>query len=208
MKQIDSELKGMFVTQLCDMQLKAKDLKSTGAKSYLVEGDIGDSESDRAESSDSKSALTIEAMLNEFEIVEKPVKTPSNQSWVLDSGATSHISNDRESFSELKPELSATNVLTASGTKMPTSGSGCISIPGNKIISDVLYVPSVTKNLLSIGKLTDKGHTVVFNSKSCLILDKRNLSKVLLRGYRDPATILYRIDFPKINAGYRQQATT
>lgn len=86
MKGINNELKNMIVNQLCDLHSKAKDLKGpTTPKSYMAtEGtDLGDSNSNKGESSESKSALTIEVMLSELE----PTRS---QSWVLDSGASVH----------------------------------------------------------------------------------------------------------------------
>lgn len=168
------------------MQQKARELKTQTQQSYLADlRDIGDSESDRGENIDSKSALSIETLLSEFELVDKPASPESTQ-WILDSGATAHISRDRESFSQLDTKSPVANVVTASGAKIPASGTGCISIAKNKAISEVLYVPSVTKNLMSIGKLTDKGHIVVFNSRHCYVMDRINPSTVFLKGYRDP----------------------
>lgn len=36
-----------------------------------------------------------------------------------------------------------------------------------KHVQDVLYVPNVHKNLLSIGKIIDKGCLIVFRSQNC-----------------------------------------
>lgn len=66
-------------------------------------------------------------------------------------------------------------MLTTNGTEMPTAGAGCIKLADNKTISDVLYVPSVTRNLLSVGKLADQGHTILFDSKHCYVFDSTNV---------------------------------
>lgn len=133
-KSIEHEVKAMSPAQLRDMQLKARELKNPTQKSFLADhGDIGDSRSDRGDNGDSKLALSIEALLSEFELVEKPIPQ-NNTQWILYSGATSHISKDKEYFLELSSQSPVTNVITPSGTKMPASGSGCISISKNKAI--------------------------------------------------------------------------
>jgi hypothetical protein len=42
---------------------------------------------------------------------------------------------------------------------------------GLKLISDVLYVPEINQNLLSVGQLLEKGYKVLFEDKFYLIND-------------------------------------
>ncbi|XP_012453619.1 uncharacterized protein LOC105775676 [Gossypium raimondii] len=42
---------------------------------------------------------------------------------------------------------------------------------GNKVISNVLLVPEINRNLLSIAQLLEKGYSVVFKDKQCQIAD-------------------------------------
>lgn len=98
-------------------------------------------------------------MLSQFEMIETLGNSSKMQSWVLDSGAASHISHDQESFSKLDSMSTASNVFIGSESKMLMLGTGCIKIARNKVISDVLYVLSVTNNLLSIRKLPNSGHS-------------------------------------------------
>ena len=39
-----------------------------------------------------------------------------------------------------------------------------------RFIFDVLYVPQIVQNLLSVCQLLDKGYRVTFNAKKCLII--------------------------------------
>lgn len=48
-----------------------------------------------------------------------------------------------------------------------------------RLISDVLNVPKIDQNLLSVGQLVEKGYKVLFEDKSCLIKD--SLDKELFR---------------------------
>ena len=53
-------------------------------------------------------------------------------------------------------------------------GKGTIAIKssaGIKLISDVLLVPKIDRNLLSVGQLLEKGYSVVFKNNICVITD-------------------------------------
>ena len=52
-----------------------------------------------------------------------------------------------------------------------------------KYISDVLYVPDIDQNLLSVGQLMKKGFKVIFEDKWCLIKDNigNNVFKVKMK---------------------------
>jgi Glu-tRNA(Gln) amidotransferase subunit E-like FAD-binding protein len=47
-------------------------------------------------------------------------------------------------------------------------------ITGLKLISNVLYVPEINQNLLSIGQLLKKRYKVLFENNFCLITDAQN----------------------------------
>jgi len=52
-----------------------------------------------------------------------------------------------------------------------------------KYISDVLYVPDIDQNLLSVGQLMEKGFKVMFEDQWCLIKDNlgNNMFKVKIK---------------------------
>jgi hypothetical protein len=58
---------------------------------------------------------------------------------------------------------------------------------------NVLYVPGVKSNLLSIGKFIDLGHVVLFNSTHCLNFDHDQPDKIFLRAFRDSKSKLYKV---------------
>ena len=49
------------------------------------------------------------------------------------------------------------------------------SYRGTKLISDVLLIPEIDQNLLSVRQLTRKGFKVIFENEQCLIKDANNL---------------------------------
>jgi hypothetical protein len=52
-----------------------------------------------------------------------------------------------------------------------------------KKIDEVLYVPNLTKNLLLIESIIDKGHVVVFDFNKCLVISKHDPKAKLQRDY-------------------------
>lgn len=81
------------------------------------------------------------------------------RSWILDSGATDHIT-PRTSLIQDYTKAEGT-MSGADGSKMPISGTGSIMIAGTEI-TEAYHVPTAQHNLLSVGKLTDKGAVITF----------------------------------------------
>lgn len=96
----------------------------------------------------------------------------SSSSWVIDSGATSHITGTRNHFSSFDSNY-RTSITLPNGLTMNATGRGDIRMQfmngSNEIhnvrISDVLYIPGVNCNLLSVKQMNDKGIQVHFNNK-------------------------------------------
>ena len=69
-------------------------------------------------------------------------------------------------------------IRIGNGEQIPVKGKGTITIPshaGMKTFSDVLYVPDITKNLLSIGQLLEKEFKIIFEDEFCIIKDPKGL---------------------------------
>ena len=78
----------------------------------------------------------------------------SSESWLIDSGCTHHMTHDMELFNELR-STEISKVRIGNGQHITVKGKGTISIAscsGTKLISDVLYVPEIDQNLLSVGQ--------------------------------------------------------
>ncbi|KAF3667798.1 putative ribonuclease H protein-like, partial [Capsicum annuum] len=97
----------------------------------------------------------------------------SSECWLIDSGCTNHMTNDKDLFKELKP-TTIIKVRIGNGEYIPVQGKGTVAIPshpGTKTISQVLYVPEIDQNLLSVGQLMENGFKLNFEDKHCLIKD-------------------------------------
>lgn len=107
-------------------------------------------------------------------------------SWILDSGASRHMTSKKEWYSSWEPLQEPINVIIGNNAKCPAEGSGSISFIAStgesKQLSNVLYVPQIKKNLLSIAAITDHGLEVHFKKAGAEILDAKG--KVVGKGVR------------------------
>ncbi|KAM2882470.1 hypothetical protein COP2_015447 [Malus domestica] len=93
--------------------------------------------------------------------------------WIIDSGATDHITNKQACLHEFQKLPNPTHVSVANGKGEPVLGKGKIKLMGSDVESTALYVPSFPFQLLSIGKITHtlnclaifSPHTVVFQDR-------------------------------------------
>ncbi|KAG8485650.1 hypothetical protein CXB51_018843 [Gossypium anomalum] len=96
-----------------------------------------------------------------------------SEGWLLDGGYTNHMSPDAAIFKSLDRSCK-TKFKVGNGHFIKAEGKGDVVIrtpTGNKIISNVLLVPEIDRNLLSIAQLFKKGYTVVFKGNECQISD-------------------------------------
>ena len=95
----------------------------------------------------------------------------------MDSGASSHMCNKKELFDDLKPSEGRDEISVANGEKAAVEGRGNIDTwtldnKGNRInlhLTNVLFIPTLKKNLISVRALSSKGNTVFFNTNGGLI---------------------------------------
>ena len=98
--------------------------------------------------------------------------TPVTNTWILDSGATDHMSPQKFMFKTY--ELVNTNhrVFTANGGVLMVAGKGTIDFK-KVILKDVLYVPDLKANLLSLTQLViDTKWRFILYSDSCFLCIK------------------------------------
>ena len=109
----------------------------------------------------------------------------NTNSWYLDSGATHHVSPNHQLLQQSLAYQGPDNLQVRNGQGLPISsiGSSIFQINDHHIhLKNILHVPQITKNLLSMLKLTTNNDVFVeFYSSFCLIKDK-NIERVLLKG--------------------------
>jgi len=99
-------------------------------------------------------------------------RSVNGKGWIIDTGASNHMTRSKLFFEKFQPQNKELTVLMADGSMSTVKGHGSICVAGLKL-KTVLYVPSLTCNLLSISKLTrDMDCTVTFLPSRCVFQDR------------------------------------
>ena len=93
-------------------------------------------------------------------------------SYIIDSGASNHMVASKESFSTLSL-TKGPNIHTGDDSQIPAEGRGSVRVKHGEF-NNVLYVPSLASNLLSVYQMTHTGSPkrVTFDSDSVEITKK------------------------------------
>ncbi|GMF37933.1 unnamed protein product [Phytophthora fragariaefolia] len=90
--------------------------------------------------------------------------------WLVDSGASSHITSVRDKFVSMKGLKMPVCITVADGTKIDvvaTSTVGLKLVDGTTItLSDVVYIPEIDGSLISVAQLAEKNVVVQFTRTS------------------------------------------
>ena len=86
--------------------------------------------------------------------------------WYLDSGDSFHMTGDKELFSELEEKDLKMHIKMGDDGKYNVTVVGAITFQRDHaapiILKNVMHVPRLTKNLVSIAILEDRGYDVIF----------------------------------------------
>ena len=106
--------------------------------------------------------------------------------WYFDSGATKLITSHRDMFTCLEVVPNGNTVTCANNASYPVKGIGKIvltSANGSSFtLSDVLYVPGIRKNLLSVSALARLGFVVKFVDDICTVHDLTSGDMIIASG--------------------------
>lgn len=99
--------------------------------------------------------------------------------WIVDSGATCHMCQDDKLFSDINYLENPVEVTLGDGNKVEGTAQGTVTIKvklqsgkSRKLqLHDVLLVPELSYNLLSVPKAAEYGKTTVFKKSSAEIID-------------------------------------
>ncbi|MCO5557209.1 hypothetical protein L7F22_010769 [Adiantum nelumboides] len=98
--------------------------------------------------------------------------------WYFDSGASRHITSRKDLFCSLDATPAGKKVTCANNASYPIKGVGKILITildgSDLCLPDVLYVPGIKKNLLSVSSLAKNGLRVIFEDDRCIVRDREN----------------------------------
>ncbi len=130
---------------------------------------------DKTEGSRQAEAEDVMPNFKEFEVVMftmNPSKSDTN--WYLDSGVTTYVIRDLTKFTEMKHIVGINSVSFVVGQSHKAHGKGTVVAAHNEDIKlkNVLYVPGVKKNLISVRAIANMGYVVMFSPLSVGLCQK------------------------------------
>jgi hypothetical protein len=103
---------------------------------------------------------------------------PDSDIWLIDSGASRHMTGYREHLTDLVEKESRLHVVLGDNARYTVKGVGTSSFQLDSDIplqlSEVLYVPGMKRNLVSVSTLEDKGYKVTFSEGKFLAWHKNS----------------------------------
>ena len=94
--------------------------------------------------------------------------------WIIDSGCTKHMTKYISIFTSIDKSIQP-KIKLANGNIVKVKGKGTIFMSTKKgliIVKDVLYIPDLCQNLLSVLQLLRNGYGVSFMKDYCFIFDE------------------------------------
>ena len=93
--------------------------------------------------------------------------------WIIDSGASNHMTTLSSLFKTYSPCSGSEKIRIADGTFSTIAGKRDITLSKNIDLKNVLHVPKLTYNLLSVRKIcTDSHCSVKFFNTHCVFQDR------------------------------------
>ena len=105
--------------------------------------------------------------------------THSSAPWIFDTGASDHISGNKDLISSLTFPSPLPTITLANGSQTIAKGIGSVCPLPSLLLTSVFYVPNFPFNLISISKLTRDLHCVLTFSHNSVTLQDRSTGKIL-----------------------------
>ncbi|KAL0365211.1 UNVERIFIED_CONTAM: hypothetical protein Sangu_0618700 [Sesamum angustifolium] len=192
---------------------------NTGTKAYAVQGT---SQKDtKKEETISVSDVVMEFMRVLKHIPNDPIKVNcvdeyagtdftfsgtehlTEDTWIIDSGATSHMCSNPNAFHNLHPLASISSIFLPDGSTKQVTQSGLVNLFGKLKLTDTLYVPSFRSNLISVHKICATSNIrFLFLPSHCILQD--HLTKKIVAVARH-SKHLYILDNESFNSAYISQ---
>ena len=119
--------------------------------------------------------------------------TTESNHWIIDSGTTSHMTNNKSGLKDLVQINSKVGVAKAN-EQMTAVGRGSVQFE-ECTLNNVLYVPELGTNLISVKAITENGGNVLFEKQTVKI---KKIGKTVLTGTKTE-TGLYEIKLKRKN---------
>src|ERR1044072_4884628 len=113
---------------------------------------------------------------------------PASSTWYPDSGASHHVTPNGGNIQQPEPFEGPDQIYVGNGQGLAVTQTGSTSFPSpfnsqfSLTLNNLLHVPTITKNLLSVSKFAHDNHVYFeFHSNSCYVKSQDN-NQILLQG--------------------------
>jgi hypothetical protein len=103
--------------------------------------------------------------------------------WIMDSGASRTMCLYWDWFTYFTPLEKPISVMLGDDSQIPAPGIGCVLVHmlangmwTHTVFQNMLYIPNLHRNLLSVPHLADCGAEVCFKGENCSVYDKDELT--------------------------------
>ncbi|CAG4970927.1 unnamed protein product [Colias eurytheme] len=104
----------------------------------------------------------------------------NKDSWYIDSGASKHMTACKNNLVNSSHQHEIKEIIIANQTRVPVLCSGDVNIVTvvkdveyDITVKDVLFIPDLTTNLLSVSQLIRSGNSVIFEENVCYIYNRQ-----------------------------------
>ncbi|XP_059067571.1 uncharacterized protein LOC131858366 [Cryptomeria japonica] len=113
---------------------------------------------------------------NDFSLISSLSSSPANKVWYIDSGASCYMTGVKECFRKLEEKKNDFYIDLRDKSKNHATGVGTVKFQRESgkplFVEDVLYVPGMTKHLILVSTLEDKGYIITFEKGKVYIHPK------------------------------------
>jgi transposase InsO family protein len=131
--------------------------------------------------------------------------------WILDSGATNHMTGARSAFADLDGSIRG-SVRFGDGSTVAIEGRGTVLFKGktgeHQKLADVYHIPRLTANIISLGQLEEKRFKILLEDGALKIWDpQRRLVAVVRRAANRLYILNTNIGKPVCLAAHAEEAS-
>ena len=106
------------------------------------------------------------ALERSYQAYQQYLPNKSERRWIIDSGATSHMTHERDLLMNYTSFSDPKEVMVGDGEHIEAEGKGWLFIRGDikpRVVKDVLYVPKMPVNLFSVKAALKQGYSISFS---------------------------------------------
>lgn len=117
--------------------------------------------------------------------IQANVTSSPTAKWLLDSRASSQLSNDTSHLSTMQPYSGSEQITIGNGQSVPIQnvGRGLLPTPSCKLqLNQIIHAPNLSHNLLSVHKLTSGNNCyIVFDADGYILKDVK-INQIITHG--------------------------